>query len=63
MVQLTCTRYTYQDRPGILLEAPRLRRVADLGVSLDFDIYDMTRRRHPACPSGLELREGLGGVR
>lgn len=43
-VQLTITLFSYEDRPFLWLSKTTLSRVAEIGASLDVDVYDLTTR-------------------
>ena len=40
--QITCVIYAYTERPSVSLSAALVGAIAELGVDLDIDIYDLT---------------------
>ena len=40
-IQLTCTIYGHDERPGLWLSKDVIARLAQIGASLDVDVYDL----------------------
>ncbi len=40
-IQLTCTIYGHDERPGLWLSKDVMARLAQIGANLDVDIYDL----------------------